>query len=110
MIIEASIPSTVKEAKSAGILAAIAWHAVPGALPFGGTGIQGPQGDVGPALIHHDQLLGVALLHVLAKARSFLLVAFAGCQRLFFRVQPTRSISRLIVEVLTRMPCSFSQS
>src|SRR5512135_931209 len=77
--------------KSAGILAAIARHTVSGALPFWRAGIQGRQCHVRAAFIHHDQLLGVTLLPLLAKARSFLLLAFAGSQRLFF---PWRQKSR----------------
>src|SRR5260221_12781535 len=92
------------------ILAPVAWHAVGGPLPFGSPCIQRRQRNVGPTLIDKDPLPRLALLHLLAPTSSFLLVAFAGCQRLFFRVQPSRWIMRLIVEVLTPMPCSLSQS
>src|SRR5512135_2788179 len=92
------------------MLATMAWQAVSGSLSFGRARIQRRQCNMGAAFIHKDQPVRLALLHLLAPAGSFLLVAFAGCQCLFFRVQPTRSIIRLIVEVLTRIPCSLSQS
>src|SRR5260221_8945829 len=105
MIMEAPIPARDKEAMSVVFLPRLR-----GPLPFRSACIQRRERNVGPTLIGKDPLLGLALLHLLSPAGSFLLVAFAGCQELFFRVQPSRWIMRLIVEVLTPMPYSLFQS
>src|SRR5512135_3560063 len=66
------------------MLATMAWQAVSGSLSFGRARIQRRQCNMGAAFIHKDQPVRLALLHLLAPAGSFLLVAFAGCQCLFF--------------------------
>src|SRR5207248_2782355 len=66
------------------------------------------QTNVGATLIDDDELSGVQVLDLFSPSCSCLLVAFRGTQRLFFRVQPSRLIARLIVDVLTCTPwCSF---
>src|SRR5512135_2362763 len=70
------------------MLATMAWQAVSGSLSFGRARIQRRQCNMGAAFIHKDQPVRLALLHLLAPAGSLLLVAFAGCQCLFFVSSP----------------------
>ena len=93
-----------------GVLATIARHAASGSFSFGGSCLQRGQSDVGATFIQKDQLLHLHFAHLLTPVDSFLLIAFAGCQRLFFRVQSTRLMASLIAQRLTRTPwlCSHS--
>jgi hypothetical protein len=99
-----------KSRKQGGIFAPIAWHPAIGTRSLWSTRIQGSQSEIGATLIENDELAGVQLLEVCSPGGSGLFVAFSATQRLFFRVQPTRLIARLMVDVLTATPCCSSHS
>jgi hypothetical protein len=74
-----------------------------------GTGIQRRESDSGPTLIHYDDLLGIELLDMLSIGCPCRFIAFRGPKRLFFRVQSSLLMARLMLHRLTCMPWLCSQ-
>src|SRR6266851_3818644 len=95
----------VKSSNQGRIFSSIAWHTAVGPRPLWRTSIKWGQTNVGATLIDDDELAGIQMLELFSPGCSGLFVAFSGAQRLFFRVQPTRLIARLMVDVLTATAC-----
>lgn len=86
----------------------IAWHTPIRTLSTRRACIAGRQVEVCAALVQNHEALGRALRDALPEVVPLLLVAFTRTQCLFFRVQPTRRTTRLMVATLTRTPASVA--
>ena len=94
-----------------GVLAVVARHRAGGALVMRRPAVEPGQGDVRAAFVDKDELLRVELGGGRTPGGARLLVALAGCQCLFFCVQPRRRMARHIVASLSCWPwCSAHQA
>lgn len=91
------------------VFSTIPGNAAIGPFPFGRSCIQRREGDIRTTFIHHDYLVGIQLLDGLSIGGTCRFIALAGSQRLFFRVQPSLVIARLMLQRLTCMPLVCSQ-
>src|SRR5215471_18134144 len=91
------------------VFSAISGNTAIGALAFGRAGIQRRESDIGPTLIHYDDVVGIELLDMLSIGCSCRFIAFAGPERLFFRVKFILLMARLMLHRLTCMPWLCSQ-
>src|SRR6266566_4313918 len=77
-----------------------------GSLPSGSIGIQRGHSNMGAGLIDKHQIRSLQLLGLLTPGRTSCMILLACYERLFFRVQPRATLARLMLAVLTSMPCS----
>ncbi len=84
----------------------VARNLADGSLPSGSIGIQRGQSNMGASLIDKHQIRSLQLLSLLTPGRTSCMILLACYERLFFRVQPRATLARLMLAVLTSMPCS----
>src|SRR5207248_9105190 len=88
---------------------AVARGAPAGPFAAGCPRVEAGQAEVAAGLVDEDQARRVDPLDAPAPGLADSLVALAGAQRLFFRVQPNpRAMTRLMVAVETRTPAACS--
>src|ERR1700738_4201839 len=75
-------------------------------LPSGSIGIERSHRNRRAGLIDEYQILAEQLLHLLTPSRTSRIILLACSQGLFFRVQPRATLARLMLAVLTAMPCA----
>src|SRR6266550_2938607 len=75
-------------------------------LPSGSIGIERSHRNMRAGLIDEHQILAEQLLHLLTPSRTSRVILLACSQGLFFRVHPRAALARLMLAVLTGMPCS----
>src|SRR5579883_1435596 len=75
-------------------------------LPSGSTGIERRHRDMRAGLIDEHHILAEQLLHLLTPGRTSRVILPACSQGLFFRVHPRAALARLMLAVLTAMPCA----
>ena len=81
-------------------------HLADGSLSSGSIGIQRGHRNMGAGLIDKHQILTEQLLGLLTPSRANCIILLACSQGLFFRVQPRAALARLMLAVLTPIPCS----
>src|SRR5215208_442940 len=81
-------------------------------LSFGSPSIKSREGDVRPALVHEDELVGLYKApHVLSPSTSLFFVSLGGTQTLFLSVHSSFSrMARLMVAMETLTPRRSSHS
>src|SRR5258708_37909068 len=84
----------------------VARNLADGSLPSGSIGIQRGQSNMGASLIDKHQIRSLQLLSLLTPGRTSCMILLACYERRFFLVHPRRTLPRLILSVLTSMPCS----
>src|SRR5258708_27245429 len=84
----------------------VARNLADGSLPSGSIGIQRGHSNMGAGLIDKHQIRSLQWLGLLTPGRTSCMILLACYERLFFRVQPRATLARLMLAVLTSMPCS----